>query len=581
MSDKLTLEQLKNEGLELPPKKEVSPLTNVNSEGVVPVNPSDYYEKKPEKEPRDFSTELMGDVTSVIKKESEQAAKMLEEMKLQVEEAKSQGKKIVMSEEAYEGMQNIEVQLGKGDKDTAIESPINQNTESYKEGRYDEVLPGLNSIVTKPKDTDSKGQIIEDPDKVIIATREARDKGVVIDEDDVTKGNISDVFDDTDNADTDEDDLMSDFEETYEEYDDSNNTSDIDDDMMKSNDDSDNEEFIKILKSKIREKVQPHAAKLDLASFTIASPVKTVGLFTNSEDSTKYKECVLFSSDCVVGMKKFKGTEIEALGKGNNKSVRKYNEDILKTFWNHLDPATRPEFEVFIRTVSYNDFDNLFFAAIESTFNESNNFVPYYCQKNNCGDIEIVEVETRNHIKFSNDEQKEKYTKLLEQGITELKSVAKEQIIVPITDEFAISIKEPSLYDVLIEPMYLNEANRTKYKDELAIAAYIDTLYKIDQENRKLIPIDLYNKSSKNKKDTAELVKNKYRSIITFLEKLDSDQFSTVQALIAKAATKDDNIEYVIPEHKCEKCGTVIPEMVYTAREILFTRHQLATLANI
>lgn len=587
MSDKdITLQSLKSEGLDLPPAREPKkPLTDVNSSEVGVVDPTQFFEKKPEPEPRDFQSELLGDATSIIAKESQEANKLLEDYKRNIANAVAEGKEIKLSEEAYIGMQVVEKQLGGNGADTAIEQAINQNTEAYSGGKYDTMLPGLNSLIVKPKETDSKGDLIEDPDEVKIAPREILEKtGKVLDVDDehIAIVESDDNSTQDDDYDTSDEDIM-DTAYRFPGEIDIDETTPIQDDIMDDSDEQDSEEeskeLVKILKSKVREKLQPHLNKLDISSFTVASPVKTLGILTNTE-SYKYQDCVLFNTGCVVSMGKFKGTEIEALGGGNNarKTARKQNEDMLKMFWNHLDPATRPSFEVFVKTVLFNDYDNLFFAVLNSTFGESNNFVPYYCQNPKCKDVEIVETNVLDMIKWKDEEQHKKYVDILENGIRDLANVKVEKTIVPISDQFAICVKDPTLYDVLIEPMYLSENNRKKYKDQIAIIAYLDSVYKIDYEHNQLVPIDF---SAGKNKNIEDVIKIKYKTLIKFLDELDSDTFNTVQSLIAVSAEKQESLTYVIPEYECVKCKTKTQEVAYSAREILFTRHQLATLANL
>jgi predicted Zn-ribbon and HTH transcriptional regulator len=68
-----------------------------------------------------------------------------------------------------------------------------------------------------------------------------------------------------------------------------------------------------------------------------------------------------------------------------------------------------------------------------------------------------------------------------------------------------------------------------------------------------------------------------------FLNQLKSDEYSNIltemNAINKKYNTND--IEYIIPATKCQKCGKDIQEEPKNPLDMLFTRHQLVVIANI
>ena len=135
----------------------------------------------------------------------------------------------------------------------------------------------------------------------------------------------------------------------------------------------------------------------------------------------------------------------------------------------------------------------------------------------------------------------------------------------------------PTLYDILIEPTHLDVKYRKQNKESIAIISYINNIYKIDATNKKLIPIDYTLKTS----DEAKIITNKYRLYMQFLNALTSDQYTFLSSLINKLTADKDICTFVIPEHKCEKCGSTIPARSVESLELLFMRHQLAAYQNM
>ena len=78
--------------------------------------------------------------------------------------------------------------------------------------------------------------------------------------------------------------------------------------------------------------------------------------------------------------------------------------------------------------------------------------------------------------------------------------------------------------------------------------------------------------------------KNTKSKIFTYskiLSKLSTDQYTSILAYMREINTMGDELEYIIPESTCEKCGKTIPESRQSARDLLFTRHQLTALRTI
>jgi hypothetical protein len=105
----------------------------------------------------------------------------------------------------------------------------------------------------------------------------------------------------------------------------------------------------------------------------------------------------------------------------------------------------------------------------------------------------------------------------------------------------------------------------------------IDTIYKIDQENRTLLPISF------GEADTFQkTVMRKVKGIATIMKSFTPDERAIVVSEAGKIALtfSNDKITYKIPECKCPVCGELIEENSgVTPLDLLFTRAQLPIIA--
>jgi hypothetical protein len=367
--------------------------------------------------------------------------------------------------------------------------------------------------------------------------------------------------------------VISDDKDEEEIEDDDDEFDDIDNMLNK-------DEIINVIKSKVVEKLRPH--KLDLHSFTVASPVKVANLVSNNKPLHPIDtiDWYLPVTDVNITMRRFEGSEIIALGGiGNSnqgKSVRNANLDILRLIYDHVTNENKPEFEVWIKSVANQDLEQLYFAILVATFKDSN-YLVYACENKRCKDIDLVHKDYRDMIHFYDEKEEEKFYKHIEEGSYTYTMDAIEMEFVPITDKYCVTIKNPSLYDQLIEPTFLREKYRKENEEKIAIISYIDTIYRIDAANQTLIPVDYSLKTE----DSTKIIRNKYRLYMQFLNSLNSDQFTYLTSIINKVVNDQTICEFIIPEHTCEKCKTKIEPKESSALKLLFTRHQLAALATI
>ena len=339
--------------------------------------------------------------------------------------------------------------------------------------------------------------------------------------------------------------------------------------------DEDKDRILNVIKSKVREKLRPK--ELDLSSFTVANPLKVVNIYSGSPrgniDEIDWR---LPTTGVNITMRRFEGTEIVALNGNSEKSVRNANLDVLRLIYDHITNPTKPEFEIWIRTVRMEDMEHLYFAIFKASFNGTQ-YLPYHCSKPKCKNIDIAYKEFEDMIHFYKEEDKIKFYDALESKSYNYNVDAVECERVQINSEYCVDLKMPTLYDYLVEPTYLSKNYRIKHKEKVTIISYIANIYKIDIENRKLVPVDYTLKTD----DESKIITNKYRLYVQFLNSLSSDEYSFLTSLINKLSADKNICTFVIPEHRCEECGTKIEEQETTALNLLFSRHQLAALANM
>lgn len=338
----------------------------------------------------------------------------------------------------------------------------------------------------------------------------------------------------------------------------------------------DNEARLNIIKSKIKEKIKPITNKIDLSSFTISNkPVSIFKAFESSESANNLNiaDWILYSSGVQISVSEMKGYEIEKLNPGNS-TRNQYNtyRDIYKLIYDHIVNEDKPQFEEFLKLIKFTDIPHLYFAIYKSSFNKQN-ILTYTCPK--CSDVSVEEVDMDEMIKYSNKDIEENVKLLLSSG-SEFSVDEYEIELLQISDEYVVGLREPSIFNIIFETSSLDEAFRVKHADIIGLISYIDSIYSIDRDSNTLNPIQL----KVYEKDLGKTIKNKTIQYSKIINSLSSDQYYSLTAAISKI-TQEDNISYVIPERKCKKCNTMIPEVEQSPENLLFIRHQLGALANI
>jgi len=246
---------------------------------------------------------------------------------------------------------------------------------------------------------------------------------------------------------------------------------------------------------------------------------------------------------------------------------------VFSIIYRHIADSKKPEFETWLKQISDYDVDSLLFAVYVANFKDTN-IVTYQCTNKKCQNVFIKKLDVMDMLKFPNDEVKESFLKVLRkdtQGTNLFRTNP-----VAINNRYAFGFVTQSAYSSLFEPAALSEEFSKKFKPILDIMPNIDTIYKIDQENRTLLPITF------GEADTFQkTVMRKVKGIASIMKSFTPDERALVVSEAGRISLtfSSDKITYHIPESKCPVCGEHIEETTTTPLDLLFTRAQLPIIA--
>ena len=354
----------------------------------------------------------------------------------------------------------------------------------------------------------------------------------------------------------------------------------LDDDVKDSTEDEITKKRLQLLKDGINSKIRPVANKFDISTFTISkSPVNINNSIKQAELASPVKRAdwVLFGSNRPVTMRSFRGSELNILVQdASNRNPIQAARERYGLFYNHIEDPYKPaDLDSWAKTIAVVDIDHLYACAYRSSF-EGVNFLPYDCQNPKCNHSFVTDsVPFLDLVKFKDDKAKRKYEKLIKQPLTPDHSKFEAEIV-PISDTFAFGLRMPSIYDIVFVDGLLDEQFKEKYKDVIGIAPYIDSMWYIDIANSSLRPLNV----KVYRDNIVKTTKAKIITLAKIIKELTSDQYNLLKIYTSKIIDEEDAISYVLPSVTCEKCKNEIPETQYSASQLLFLRHHLASLVN-
>lgn len=351
-----------------------------------------------------------------------------------------------------------------------------------------------------------------------------------------------------------------------------------DDDMDKLEEDEETDEEIQErFKKSVIEKVKPITKKFDISTFSISNKKIPFSNATKSA-TTHYRSAkwALMSTGRPITMRSFKSTELDALSNTGNEPTRYMSiKKMYSIIFDHIMDPKPKDVEEWAKVNSFLDLEHIWFAIYRACF-EGSNFIPTDCSDTvKCRNVFLSDnVPIKDNVKFADESAKKKFNRIInsDSNVTSLMYTSE---VIPVSDDYAIAFKEPSIYNVAFESALLDEDFIEKHQDLVSIISYIDKIYKINHEAQTLEEIDLPVFPNNKTKTFKTKVLNYAKVIGT----LDSDQYRFILTVVDQINKRGDELTYVYPEMSCPKCGATIPERRVNAQRMVFLRHQLVALA--
>lgn len=349
--------------------------------------------------------------------------------------------------------------------------------------------------------------------------------------------------------------------------------------------DDEEEETTEELRERFKESLSDiHVTKdpLDLSKFKISTTPMSSAMVLNVTPNATKKRCdhPLMHTGRNMTFEECTGPELDALRKTINGS-NGINAVIasIRFVYNHVIDANKPNFETWCKTIRTEDVESLYFGIYKACYG-STNLIAREDRKTDdgkgCGKTSLINTNINDMIEFADDDAKELYNKLLSMDSTTAGKKISSNII-PISDDFALSYSDPTIYSTFIQYATLQPDITRKYSDQLNTMAYINGFYRIDAVNSQLIPISI----KEYPKNLNKTVMSKLKTYTDILKTLTNDQYNIMIAKLDNIIG-DTKISYVNPETTCPECGNTMPkEPIDSMLNLLFLRAQLVQVKSL
>lgn len=379
-----------------------------------------------------------------------------------------------------------------------------------------------------------------------------------------------------DDLDVDEDTTTNTIEEVVEDPKPIASSNEISDDLDKDlaaeigEEVPDTDSIMKRFAENVKERIAPITKRFNLNDFTVGeSPITRLDIKMMGLSHVSVADHFLPNAGKIISCSALSGSELMAMNPENsNRSRLNTLKDIYSIMYKHVVSEKPKTFDEWLKTTRFNDLEHIYFALYKATFGGSN-FMTYECPNKKCQDVFIEDVSFEDMINYADDEIKTKMQAIMSSGDSSITpyEIVRQQI----SNNLAIGIRNPSIYNVVIEVSGLSDSFLEKYQDLMDIIVFIDNIYYIDYEHQVLEPVDFMPDNN----NIAKTIARRIKIIADILRSLPSDNYFELRKAVADAFPSLAGVTYKIPAATCKKCGTQIPERVVGAQELLFMRHQL------
>ena len=332
----------------------------------------------------------------------------------------------------------------------------------------------------------------------------------------------------------------------------------------------DTDSIMKRFAENVKERIAPITKRFNLNDFTVGeSPITRLDIKMMGLSHVSVADHFLPNAGKIISCSALSGSELMAMNPENsNRSRLNTLKDIYSIMYKHVVSEKPKTFDEWLKTTRFNDLEHIYFALYKATFGGSN-FMTYECPNKKCQDVFIEDVSFEDMINYADDEIKTKMQAIMSSGDSSITpyEIVRQQI----SNNLAIGIRNPSIYNVVIEVSGLSDSFLEKYQDLMDIIVFIDNIYYIDYEHQVLEPVDFMPDNN----NIAKTIARRIKIIADILRSLPSDNYFELRKAVADAFPSLAGVTYKIPAATCKKCGTQIPERVVGAQELLFMRHQL------
>lgn len=352
-----------------------------------------------------------------------------------------------------------------------------------------------------------------------------------------------------------------------------------DDDKTENETTVSDEDMIESIKKQVRERIVDNSPRrgIDLSKFTFAkkgcSVQKVMKMAITGHQNIA--DWVLPVANRTISMTGLSGPEILKLDASNsNRNKINTFKDMYGILYKHVVDANKPEFEVWLKQMRFTDLQHIYFAAYMATFSGSS-FTNYACP--HCNNVFIHDIEFKDLVNYKDDAAKAKVQALLHKDTTSTDEDTYDVEMIQVSERYAFGLRTPSIWTTIIEIASLSDKFLEKHADLIDVIAYIDSIYLIDYENSQLVPVD----TKPDPNDLGKTVARRVKSMHDIISTLSSEEYYTLTSAIAEIDKTSDEVTYKLPSCTCPKCNKEIPENTsITPDQLLFTRHQLAAIAN-
>lgn len=570
------------------------------------INPNDYIEPVNKPEPKPIQEKYVNELAAAVtrrKQEFHEAVAKMEEEDAANRESIENGLESVGDEIQY--MPNpLYTPMSEDDK---IKTPINTDNgivsedldDDFEDSDYDdsEEIEEPTHVVIHNQDAEEDNNpypfahIVEEeaaPEEENVeddtvadgveedSAVESDDAEILADEDDKhdtltsMDNNISHVTSD-DLEDIDDND----FEEESDDEDEGSRTDPIDDE--------ESEKLVDVamanLRNDIMKKIVNTGRKVNASQLVVSNKVINIKdvLKNTKPAAVKTATWPLMYANRPYIASSLKGAEVALLAEQDNNSNTVLTTTQARIIFEHdVNPYRPATLEAWAKTIPFGDLDSIFMALYVASL-EGANYVPYTCDNDHCqyawlsDDLPVDKM-----VKYGSDDVKKKFESIKNMELTPDNSGAYESVVTVINDRFAVGIKMPSLFTIMYEYGALDDAFIRKYESIISVIRFIDRIYMIGDDGN-LYPVGW----KKYPGDHAKTFKSKIAAYSKILKEFNTVEFSIVASLINAAVIKSNaDIEYVMPETNCPKCGNKVAESTVNPRGMLFTRQQLVRIAT-